>query len=291
MGEPLGAGRDIRPGGVAPHEDQRVVAHRWPVVRDRGPPNDELVRKPVPEVRGPFPAHRAGLVLHVVPAPRQLVTVPGVGQRRGLREPVPIKMNQLVLVHIDQGPRQLDVVVDAQLQIKFPEQVGLRVVDLRRPPGPGVDPERIGEDARHRVEPRLRDPDAGGVARGAELDARRKRAVVVAEVAGDEEVKPVADDRAAHGETVLLLLIVGDGYGHAVRIAAHEILVLHVPERRPMELVGAGLGDRVDQAADEPTLPHVERRDQDLVLLHCLDRERARVHAAARNLVARAQRE
>src|SRR5207244_10138536 len=94
--------------------------------------------------------------------------------------------------------------------------------------------------------PRLRDPDAGGVARGAELNARRKRAVVVAEVAGDEEVQPVADDRAAQGEAVLLLLIVGDGYGHAVRIAAHEILVLHVRERRPMELVDAGLGDRVD---------------------------------------------
>src|SRR2546430_15512116 len=96
-------------------------------------------------------------------------------------------------------------------------------------------PERIGEDARHRVEPRLRDPDAGGVARGAELNARRKRAVVVAEVAGDEEGEPVAGDRAAQGEAGLLLLIVGDGYGHAVRIAAHEILVLHGPERRPME--------------------------------------------------------
>src|SRR5207247_8852756 len=112
--------------------------------------------------------------------------------------------------------------------------------------------------------------------------------VLVAAGARDDEVPPGADDPRARCDAVLLLLIVGHGYGHAVRIAAHEILVLHVPERRPMELVGAGLGDRVDQAADEPTLPHVERRDQNLVLIHFLDRERALSQPAARNLVPRA---
>src|SRR2546422_9159214 len=79
MGEALGTGRDVRAGRVAPHEDQRMVADRRPVIRDRGPSDDQLVGQIVPERRGPLAAQRAGFVLHVVPAPRQLVPVARVG--------------------------------------------------------------------------------------------------------------------------------------------------------------------------------------------------------------------
>src|SRR5207247_11073465 len=111
------------------------------------------------------------------------------------------------------------------------------------------------------------------------------------QVAGHEEVQPVANARSAERASVLLLLMGGYGHRHTVRIGAHEILVLHVAEYRPVKQVGAGLGDRVDQAADEAALPHVERRREDLILLHRLDREGARVHAATGNLIACAQRE
>src|SRR5204863_58185 len=181
--------------------------------------------------------------------------------------------------------------VGAQLQIDLSEQVGLGIVDLWGTPRPRIKAVLSGQDLLHRVEPLLRDPDTGGVARGAELDARGERTVVMTEVTGHEEVQPVADDRAAQRETVLLLLVVGHGYRHAVGIAAHEILILQVSEYRPVELVGAGFGDGVDQAADETALPHVERSDQDLILLYGFDRERPGVDAAAGNRIARAQRE
>src|SRR5213076_2752718 len=72
----------------------------------------------------------------------------------------------------------------------------------------------------------------------------------------------------------------------AAGVRAHKILVLHVAEYRPVECVGAGLRDGIDETAHEPALPHVERRSEDLILLHRLDREGTSVDATPRNLVA-----
>src|SRR5712671_4913892 len=98
--------------------------------------------------------------------------------------------------------------VGAELEIQLREQVGLRVVDLRGAPRAGVESVLRGQDLLDRIEARLRDPDARRVTVGSELYARRERTVVVAEVAGHEEVQPVVDDRAAQREAVLLLLVV-----------------------------------------------------------------------------------
>ena len=174
-----------------------MVAHRRAIVADRGASHDELVRKAVSERRGPLATQRARFVLHVVSAAGQLITVPRIGRRRRLREPQAVRVDQLVLVDIHERSRQLHVAVGAQLDIQLPEEIRLGVVDLRCPPTAGGDSERVREDGLHRVEALLRDPDACGVAGRTELDARRERAVVVTEVARDEEMQPVTDNRAA----------------------------------------------------------------------------------------------
>ena len=292
--EALGTSRQVRVRGVPPHEDERLRNVGWPVVRDRGAPHNQLVGKPVGERRGPVGAHRPRVILHGVPAVRELVSVARVGKRRRTRVPQAVRVNQLVLVRTDERPRQLQVAVRAQLVVELGEQVRLRVVDLRSVPISRVEAVRQAlQDGPDRVRAGLSDADTGRIDRvagiGPDLHARRERAIVVPQVARHEEVQPVPDNRAADREPVLLLLIVRHGHRDARRVGPHEILILAVAECRAVKRVRAGLGDGVDEAAHEAALAHVERRNQHLVFLDGLERERSSIDAATRTAVAGAE--
>src|SRR5213075_1791546 len=79
----------------------------------------------------------------------------------------------------------------------------------------------------------------------------------------------ILEDRPAQRESVLLLFELGE-----VRLAAGQTLAAGISVSRTMELVGAGLRDRVDQQSTEVALAHIERRQQHLVLLHRIERDR-----------------
>src|SRR5580765_7010067 len=79
----------------------------------------------------------------------------------------------------------------------------------------------------------------------------------------------ILDNRTAHRESILLLLELGE-----IWLAAGEVLVAGVAVSSTMELVGSGLGDGVDQHAAEISLADVERRQQNLILLHRIERNR-----------------
>src|SRR5207237_867638 len=91
-----------------------------------------------------------------------------------------------------------------------------------------------------------------------------ERAVVVAEVAGEEEMQLVADDWPAERDAVLLLLVIAHRDRNAVRVRADEVLILHVAEQRSVKVVRTGLGDGVDQAAHEAALAQRRIRDEGL---------------------------
>src|SRR5690348_14584946 len=122
--------------------------------------------------------------------------------------------------------------VGAELEIELPEQVGLRIVDLRGGVCARVEAVLRGKDLLNGVEALRRDPDPRRVSVGSELDGRRERAVVVAEVAGEEEMQLVANDWPPDRDAVLLLLIIAHRDRNAVRVRADEVLILHVTEQR-----------------------------------------------------------
>src|SRR3954468_19928610 len=100
-----------------------------------------------------------------------------------------------------------------------------------------------------------------------------------------EEEKTILEDRSADGEAVLLLLEFGE-----IGLAAGQALIARVAVRGAVELVGAGLGDGVDQQATEVALAHVERRQQHLVFLHRIEWNRLGVRLRSR-LASSAQSE
>src|SRR5438093_13539338 len=100
----------------------------------------------------------------------------------------------------------------------------------------------------HRVEPLRRDPNPRRVTVGSELDGRRERAVVVAEVAGEEEMQLVTDDWPADRDAVLLLLVIAHRARNTVRVRADAVLLMHVAEQRTVTLVRSAVGDRVGPA-------------------------------------------
>src|SRR4029453_3285375 len=86
----------------------------------------------------------------------------------------------------------------------------------------------------------------------------------------DEEVQAVTADRAAKAKTLLNLLVGCRRRGPA---AARKMVVPAEREHRAAKRVGTGPGDGVDERAGEVAIPHVFRREQNLILLHCFERD------------------
>ena len=81
----------------------------------------------------------------------------------------------------------------------------------------------------------------------------------------------VLDDRAAQREAGLRAVERLPAHGRGIRAVG---LIAEGVEGGAVQLVGAGLRDGVEEEAAEVALAHVERREEDLELLHRLDRER-----------------
>ena len=67
-----------------------------------------------------------------------------------------------------------------------------------------------------------------------------------------------------------------------IRLRAREVLAARVAVDAAVKLVRAALGDGVDEEAAEVALAHVERREQNLVFLHRVERDGLGVRLATR---------
>ena len=103
------------------------------------------------------------------------------------------------------------------------------------------------------------------------------------QLASHEEVHAVAHDRSAEREAELRPLI---GRGAQERDVSRQLFVPPEVERAAMEVVRAALRDRVDQRPGKIPIPHVVRRQLDLVLLHRLDGDGLAAPHGARRIPA-----
>ena len=134
--------------------------------------------------------------------------------------------------------------------------------------------------------------DAVGFGLAAEIDALaaadrkagRNAAPAHFEVAKEEDL--VLANRTANASSADLLAERAVGKrlvpGERVGIVAHEIFGTAQVVRGPVQRVGSRLGDRVEAAAGETTLPDVVGRDEQLQLLNGVDADRLRLGLAGR---------
>ena len=183
------------------------------------------------------------------------------------------------------------MVVRGDLAVHLREDVLVRVADVGGREAARIEAILGLENLLHAGRGRVADADADRIFAPRRIrpdHGTGERRHPVLNVDRSEELQPVSENGPTDRAAVLGLRKVrlqrnpgrdGTPLWHRV---PHEPLVLEEAEERAVEGVGAGLGDGVDQAAREAALPHVERRDQHLILLDRLHRDRVRVRLAAR---------
>src|SRR5258708_6285735 len=92
-----------------------------------------------------------------------------------------------------------------------------------------------------------------------------------------EKEKAILENRPANRKSILLLFEVSE-----IRLGPREVLAAGVAVRGAVEFIRACLRHRVNEKAAEVALPHVERRQKNLVLLHCVKGNRLGVRLRAR---------
>ena len=137
--------------------------------------------------------------------------------------------------------------------------------------GAGVESVRALKDVRHALHRRGIRSRRWTRSREARIWAR-SRVCLALPLGRNEEMDLVLHDRTAQREAELLLLEIARAQERHV---GGEILIAEVVVCRPVEVVRAALRHRIDERAREVPLAHVERRQQHLILLHRLERDRA----------------
>ncbi len=139
----------------------------------------------------------------------------------------------------------------------------------------GIDAVFLAPDLQNLIDRLLAGPLLDSVLHDARLGALGPDAVrlaVALPVVGDKEVELVLKDGAPDGEAALRLGVLLEGPALKVGIRG-EPRVPKVAEDRPFELVGAGLGDRLDRAGRAAPLGHAVAVGHHLKFLKGLHRK------------------